>query len=73
MKWSGILAYYIDLPFVIRDGESIEEAINDVKSAFGCYLLAIMKQNRSNYILTSRRMCSFRCEKAIIFNSPINS
>ena len=34
----GILAYYTDMPFIAGDGESIEEAINDVKSAFGCYL-----------------------------------
>ena len=34
----GILAYYTDLPFIAGDGESIEEAINDAKSAFACYL-----------------------------------
>ncbi len=34
----GILAYYVDLPFIAGDGESMEEAINDAKSAFGCYL-----------------------------------
>jgi len=34
----GILVYYTDLPFIAGDGESIEEAINDAKSAFGCYL-----------------------------------
>ena len=34
----GILAYYTDLPFIAGDGESIEEAIADAKSAFGCYL-----------------------------------
>ena len=34
----GILAYYIDMPGIAGDGESIEEAIKDVKSAFGCYL-----------------------------------
>jgi len=34
----GILAYYIDFPFIAGDGNSIEEAITDVKSAFGCYL-----------------------------------
>ena len=33
-----ILAYYTDLPFIAGDGESIEEAINDAKSAFACYL-----------------------------------
>lgn len=34
----GILAYYTDLPFIAGDGESMEEAINDAKSAFACYL-----------------------------------
>jgi len=34
----GILTYYTDLPFIAGDGESIEEAISDAKSAFGCYL-----------------------------------
>ena len=34
----GILAYYTDLPFIAGDGKSIEEAISDAKSAFGCYL-----------------------------------
>ncbi|MFK5975411.1 MAG: type II toxin-antitoxin system HicB family antitoxin [Sulfurovum sp.] len=34
----GILAYYTDFPFIAGDGESIEEAINDAKSAFACYL-----------------------------------
>lgn len=34
----GILAYYTDLPFIAGDGESMEEAINDAKSAFGCYV-----------------------------------
>jgi predicted RNase H-like HicB family nuclease len=34
----GILAYYTDLPFIAGDGESIEDAIADAKSAFGCYL-----------------------------------
>ncbi len=34
----GVLAYYTDLPFIAGDGENMEEAINDAKSAFGCYL-----------------------------------
>ncbi len=42
----GILAYYIDLPFISGDGENIEEAINDAKSAFECYLdVAIEKKD----------------------------
>jgi len=34
----GILAYYVDMPFVAGDGESIEEAISDAKDAFASYL-----------------------------------
>ena len=34
----GILAYYTDLPHIAGDGETIEEAIADAKSAFACYL-----------------------------------
>ena len=40
----GILAYYTDLPFIAGDGESIEEAINDVKSAFSSYLEVALKK-----------------------------
>ncbi len=34
----GYFAYYKDFKGVMGDGETIEEAINDVKSAFSCYL-----------------------------------
>jgi len=34
----GVLAYFIDLPFVAGDGEDISEAIADAKSAFASYL-----------------------------------
>ena len=34
----GILAYYTDMPFIAGDGDTIEEAIKDAKSAFDCYL-----------------------------------
>ena len=40
----GILAYYTDLPFIAGDGNNIEEAINDAKSAFGCYLDVALKE-----------------------------
>jgi len=43
----GILAYYIDFPFVAGDGSSIEEAITDVKSAFGCYLDVALEKGDS--------------------------
>ena len=34
----GYFAYYKDFKGVMGDGESIEEAMIDVKSAFSCYL-----------------------------------
>ncbi len=40
----GIVAYYIDLPFIAGDGEDIAEAIEDVRSAFSCYLDVALKQ-----------------------------
>ena len=44
---SGILAYYIDLPVIAGDGESIEEAINDAKSAFACYVDVALEKGES--------------------------
>ena len=35
---TNINRYYADLPFIAGDRETIKEAINDVKSVFGCYL-----------------------------------
>ena len=40
----GILAYYTDLPFIAGDGETIEEAIQDAKSAFASYLDVALEQ-----------------------------
>ncbi len=34
----GYFAYYKDFQGVMGDGASVEEAMNDVKSAFACYL-----------------------------------
>ena len=34
----GLLAYYTDMPFIAGDGESLEEAILDAKSAFASYV-----------------------------------
>jgi predicted RNase H-like HicB family nuclease len=34
----GILAYYIDMPFIAGDGESLEEAITDARMAFESWL-----------------------------------
>jgi predicted RNase H-like HicB family nuclease len=35
---SGILAYYVDMPFIAGDGDSIEEAIADARMAFGAWI-----------------------------------
>ncbi|MEA3456377.1 MAG: type II toxin-antitoxin system HicB family antitoxin [Campylobacterota bacterium] len=43
----GVLAYYTDFPFIAGDGKSIEEAIADVKSAFGCYLDVALEKGDS--------------------------
>ena len=39
----GYFAYYKDFKGVMGDGESIEEAIKDVKSAFSCYLVVALE------------------------------
>ena len=39
----GYFAYYKDFKGVMGDGESIEEAIRDVESAFSCYLEVALK------------------------------
>jgi len=43
----GVLAYYIDFPFIAGDGNSIEEAITDAKSAFGSYLDVALEKGDS--------------------------
>jgi predicted RNase H-like HicB family nuclease len=40
----GILAYYTDMPFIAGDGETIEEAIADARSAFESYLDVVLPQ-----------------------------
>ena len=41
----GFLAYYVDMPFIMGDGETKEEAIKDVKSAFEVYVTSALKHN----------------------------
>jgi predicted RNase H-like HicB family nuclease len=41
----GFLAYFIDMPFIMGDGETKEEAIKDVKSAFEMYIVSALKHN----------------------------
>ena len=39
----GILAYYIDMPFLMGDGETKEEAVSDLKEVFYEYVLSSLK------------------------------
>jgi len=39
----GILAYYIDIPFVAGDGETKEEALDDLREAFHAYVASSLK------------------------------
>ena len=41
----GYFAYYKDFKGVMGDGESIEEAMADVKSAFECYVEVALENN----------------------------
>ena len=41
----GYFAYYKDFKGVMGDGENIEEAMSDVKSAFSCYLDVALKNS----------------------------
>jgi len=56
----GILAYYTDLPFIAGDGESIEEAIADVKLAFGSYLDVALEKGdvikEPSHLMKSKRI-----------------
>ncbi len=39
----GILAYYIDLPFIMGDGDTKDEAVEDLKNAFKSYVVVCLK------------------------------
>ena len=41
----GYFAYYKDFKGVMGDGETADEAIKDVKSAFSCYLEVMLQKN----------------------------
>lgn len=49
----GLLTYYTDLPFIEGDRESTEEAINDAKSAFGCYVNVALELEKGEVIKES--------------------
>ena len=42
----GYFAYYKDFKGVMGDGESMEEAMEDVKSAFSCYVEVALENNQ---------------------------
>jgi len=39
----GVLAYFIDLPFIMGDGNNKDEAIEDLKNAFKSYVVVSLK------------------------------
>lgn len=39
----GVLAYYNDLPFIMGDGDTKEEAISELKDAFKTYAVVSLK------------------------------
>ena len=56
----GILAYYTDLPHIAGDGESIEEAIADVKNAFAAYVEVALEKGdeikEPSHLLKTKRI-----------------
>ena len=55
----GYFAYYKDFKGVMGDGESVEEAMSDVKSAFECYLEVALEKGEeikepSHYDISKR-------------------
>ena len=56
----GYFAYYKDFKGVMGDGETADEAIADVKSAFKCYLEVALenkeKINEPSYLTKSKRI-----------------
>ncbi len=56
----GYFSYYKDFQGVMGDGESVEEALDDVKSAFGCYLEVALEKsediNEPSHLSKSKRI-----------------
>ena len=56
----GYFAYYKDFKGVMGDGENMEEAMVDVKSAFGCYLDVALEKGEEvkepSYLSRSKRI-----------------
>ncbi len=56
----GYFAYYKDFKGVMSDGKSIEDAMEDVKSAFSSYLEVALEQNKEikepSYLNKSKRI-----------------
>lgn len=43
----GYFAYYKDYKGIMGDGENMQEAMDDVKSAFGCYLEVALEKGEA--------------------------
>lgn len=56
----GYFAYYKDFKGVMGDGESADEAIEDVKSAFKCYLEVALENgeevNEPSHLMKTKRI-----------------
>jgi len=56
----GYFAYYKDFKGVMGDGESPDEALEDVKSAFACYLEVALASNEAikepSHLMKSKRI-----------------
>jgi len=56
----GYFAYYKDFKGVMGDGETADEAIKDVKSAFACYLEVTLKNGeeikKPSHLMKAKRI-----------------
>ena len=56
----GYFAYYKDFKGIMGDGETADEAIEDVKSAFACYLEIALENNeeikKPSYLMKTKRI-----------------
>jgi len=63
----GYFAYYKDFKGVMGDGESVEEAIKDAKSAFECYLEIALEKGEE-----IKEPSHYNMSKRINITIPIN-
>ena len=52
----GYFAYYKDFKGVMGDGDNVEMAIYDVKSAFACYLEVALENKEPSHLERSKRI-----------------